>query len=338
MGPGPSTKPAVLDTGMGGPGPSTKPAIMDTGMGSPSDHTKPLLEDTGMGGDYNPSTKPAIMDTGMGGGGAPSGPYYKNKSGGIISVLEDLLEKAMEQLETAQKAEQTKLNSFALLKQSLMSELTNYQEDLAATKKSLSSHQESKATAKGDLSVTTVDYKEDTATLQTLHHDCMEGADEFQITTKSREEELKAIAKAKEILGKALPAAKQQYGLDQVSFLQKASLSNGADLAKFEAVRFIRDLARKENSVELAQLASRMSSAIRFGESSGADPFAKVKSLITDMIATLEKDAKNDASQKAYCDKELSETKAKKLEKEHEVDKLPTKIDSMAAKAAKLNE
>merc|ERR1719174_3258680 len=105
---------------------------MDTGMGSPSDHTKPLLVDTGMGGDYNPSTKPAIMDTGMGGGGAPSGPYYKNKSGGIISVLEDLLEKAQEQLETAQQAEQTKLNNFALLKQSLMSELTNYQEDVAA--------------------------------------------------------------------------------------------------------------------------------------------------------------------------------------------------------------
>merc|ERR1719420_536035 len=106
--------------------------IADTGMGSPADHTRPAP------------------------GGAPSGPYYKNKSGGIISVLEDLLEKAMEQLETAQKAEQTKLNNFALLKQSLMSELTNYQEDLAATKKSLSSHQESKATAKGDLSVTTV--------------------------------------------------------------------------------------------------------------------------------------------------------------------------------------
>merc|ERR1719324_1532374 len=166
----------------------------------------------------------------------------------------------------------------------------------------------------------------------------MEGADEFQITTKSREEELKAIAKAKEILGKAMPAAQQQYGLDQVSFLQKASLSNGADLAKFEAVRFVRDLARKENSVELAQLASRMSSAIRMEDRAGADPFAKVKGLITDMIATLEKDAKAEATQKAYCDKETSETKQKKLEKEHEIEKLSTKIDSMTAKSAKLKE
>jgi len=82
-----------------------------------------------------------------------------------------------------------------------------------------------------------------------------------------------------------------------------------------------------------------MSSAIRLGESSGAaDPFAKVKSLITDMIASLEKDAKGAASQKAYCDKEMSETKQKKLEKDHEVSKLSTKIDSMSANSAKLKE
>merc|ERR1719171_2409954 len=81
-----------------------------------------------------------------------------------------------------------------------------------------------------------------------------------------------------------------------------------------------------------------MTSAIRLGESAGSDPFAKVKGLITDMIATLEKDAKSAASQKEYCDKETSETKSKKLEKEHEVSKLSTKIDSMSANSAKLKE
>jgi len=128
--------------------------------------------------------------------------------------------------------------------------------------------------------------------------------------------------------------------LDQVSFIQisRSKLSTEADLAKFEAVRFIRDLARKENSVGLAQLASRMTSVIRFDESSGSDPFSKVKALIGDMIATLEKDAKGEASQKAYCDKETTETKSKKLEKEHEVSKFSTKIDSMTANSAKLKE
>merc|ERR1719326_627570 len=56
------------------------------------------------------------------------------------------------------------------------------------------------------------------------------------------------------------------------------------------------------------------------------------------MISKLEKDAEGAASQKAYCDKETLETKQKKLEKEHDIDKLSTKIDSMRAKAAKLKE
>jgi len=90
--------------------------------------------------------------------------------------------------------------------------------------------------------------------------------------------------------------------------------------------------------VELAQLASRMGSAMRFASTSGADPFAKVKSLITDMLAKLESDAKSDASHKQYCDKETSEATAKKAEKKALIDKLSTSIDSKNAKSAKLKE
>lgn len=272
--------------------------------------------------------------------GAPAAAVYKGHSDGIIGTLEDLMEKASTQLEKARKAEADSLHNFQMLKQSLTDEIKFATKDMEDAKKGKSAAEEGKAVAEGDLSVTTKDLDEDTATMKTLHHDCMTGSEDFEAETKSRGEELKALATAKKVLQEAIGgAAGQTYSfLQQNGQVSRSGLFTGADLANFEAVRYIRDLAKKENSVELAQLASRMASAMRFAHSRNADPFAKVKSLITDMISKLESDAKGDASHKAYCDKETAEANSKKHEKRALIDKLSTQIESMSAKSAKLKE
>merc|ERR1719203_685877 len=203
-------------------------------------------------------------------------------------------------------------------------------------KKGLAESQEKKAAAEGDLAVTSKDLAEDISVKATLHQDCMTAAEEFELATKSRGEELTALATAKKVIKEATGgAAGQSYSFLQV---QRAKVASGADLAKFEAIRFIRDLSRKSRSPALAQLASRMSSAMKLGAAAGEDPFSKVKGLITDMIATLEAEAEEDASQKAYCDKEMSEATAKKDELTAESDKLSTKIAQDKAASAKLKE
>merc|ERR1712037_935385 len=53
-------------------------------------------------------------------------------------------------------------------------------------------------------------------------------------------------------------------------------------------------------------------------------------------IESLEEQAEADATEKAYCDKELAETNAKKDEKTTEIKKLSTKIDSMTSRVAQL--
>merc|ERR1712083_1265656 len=81
------------------------------------------------------------------------------------------------------------------------------------------------------------------------------------------------------------------------------------------------------------QLASRMSSAMH-----SRDAFAKIKGLISDMIAKLEQEAGADATKKAYCDKETSEALASKNEKAADVEKLSVRIDRMTARSASLKE
>jgi hypothetical protein len=268
--------------------------------------------------------------------GAPAGAVYKSSSGGIVGTLEDLHDKAEAQLEEARKTETKAVQAYQMLAQSLKDEIKYATKDMNKAKKDLGASAEGQATAEGDLAVTSKDLAEDTNTLATLHQDCMQGAEDFEAETKSRGEELKALATAKKVIVEVTSgAADQSYSFLQVSSGSK--MSTGADLANFEAVRFVRDLATKQNSPALAQLATRMAQAMRAGSNSG-DVFAKVKSLISNMIEKLLQESQEDATEKAFCDKEMSETEAKKADKEANIEKLSTSIDSMSAKSAKLKE
>jgi len=268
--------------------------------------------------------------------GAPAAAVYESKSGGIVSTLEGLTDKAEGQLDKARKAESTSLQNYEMLKQSLTDEMKFAEKDMDKAKKDLAASQEAKATASGDLEATSKDLAADIATKDGLHQECMDGAEEFELSTKSRGEELNALATAKKVIVEATGgAAGQSYDLNQASFLQ---LSSSADLSKAEAVRFIRDLARKSKSSALAQLASRMSSAMRLGTAAGEDPFEKIKTLVSDMISTLESEAEEDATQKAFCDKELKEANAKRDELTAESNSLSTKIAQANAASTKLKE
>merc|ERR1712066_418284 len=207
--------------------------------------------------------------------GAPAGDVYKGQSGGIIDTLTELLEKAQSQLADARNKETTNVHNFQLMEQGLKDEIRNGKKEMAEAKKNLAASSEKKAGAEADLAATKKARAGDVSTLADLHQACLTYAQNYEAETKSRGEELKAIAEAKKVISSETVGAEgATYGLNQVSFVQRSTLSSQADLAKFEAVRFVRKLAQTQHSSALAQLASRMSSAMRSGSSD--DPFAKV--------------------------------------------------------------
>merc|ERR1719335_316999 len=69
-----------------------------------------------------------------------------------------------------------------------------------------------------------------------------------------------------------------------------------------------------------------------------SDPFVKIRGLIEDMIEKLLKEAQEEATQKAFCDKEMGASKKTESEKIATTEKLQARIDGNSAKIAELED
>merc|ERR1719498_2349006 len=247
--------------------------------------------------------------------GAPAAAVYKTHSTSIFDVLEDMKEKAESQLSELRKAEQTSQHNFNMLKQSLEDEIEADTKDMDEEKSLKAAKEEEKSVSEGDLAETTKELAKDKESLEVASSTCMNVAADHEATVKSRNEELAAIAQAEKILKESTGGAQEQ----SYSFLQmhaQSRLQSKTDMKNAEVVTLVKKLAHDHHSAALAQLASRIKAVMSYGAADRADVFGKVKGLISDMIAKLQKEAEAEASEKAYCDEEMSKTEAKKSELE----------------------
>merc|ERR1719353_1238689 len=147
---------------------------------------------------------------------------------------------------------------------------------------------------------------------------CSMKAKEWATRQKDAEGELGAIAKAKEVLESGVKV-----------FLQvssKAKVHNVEDEKRARVTSLLKGI--KDHSYFFAQLRSEAKEG----------PFGKVKGLIEDMIARLQKEAAEEADAKAFCDKETSESKAKQAELTAKSDKYGVRIEKATATIAELKE
>merc|ERR1719296_189692 len=263
--------------------------------------------------------------------GAPAATVYKSHSADLLELLEDLKEKAEEDLAALRKAETNAKQNYEMLKQSLDDVNKNGEKDLADEKDLKKKAEEEKANDEKELGMTTKSLAEAEETLANYKAECMQVASDHEMSVNGRNEELKVIEEAKKILvDTSSGAVEQSYSLVQLSSKSRASLKSD------EVVSKIKGLARTYHSAALAQRASRIQAVIRLGGSSKDDPFVKVKDLIRELIARLEKEAAAAAEEKAYCDDQMSKTEEKKSELEEDLAKLTANMDKATATSAQL--
>merc|ERR1719235_2012335 len=93
-----------------------------------------------------------------------------------------------------------------------------------------------------------------------------------------------------------------------------------------QVVDKLRSLSRRFRSYALMEMVS----------AAAADPFEKIKGLIEQMIETLINEANEEATQKAFCDEEMSKSNAAKNDKNMKSDKLTARIGKASTKRAEL--
>jgi len=263
---------------------------------------------------------------------APAPKAYENQSGGILETLEDMKEKAAKMRHEGQTAEMTNKHNFELLAQSLNDAMKNDNKIKAEAEKNKSVSEEAKSLAEGALAAAQKELAEDEKALKTVQTDCQTKAADFQESMASRDAELAALAKALEIIQSSTgPGAARAYGLLQTN--QKAQSTKEAS---DRVVSMLAQLEKQTGDSVLAQLSMRVKAALSAGAADGADPFAKVKGLIQDMIEKLVADAAAEASHKAYCDKEMAESEAKIADHTAHIEKYTARKDKAVAAIERL--
>merc|ERR1719253_1901179 len=163
---------------------------------------------------------------------------------------------------------------------------------------------------------------------------CTQKAKDFEARQQVRADEIAAIEKAVEILSsddisgaaeKHLPTMLQKVGKAS-AFAQLRAFIDKAPSNQIRMAAYLNDQANHLGSRMLAMIAVR----------AAEDPFAKVKTMIRDLITRLEEQRAEEAKHNDWCKAELAENEGVRKKKTEAVDSLRTQIDELTASINKI--
>jgi hypothetical protein len=207
---------------------------------------------------------------------APEANAFESSTGPIIDMLSKLEDKFIEERTTLEQTEMENKQAFDMMMADLNAQIKQANRDKAAKSEAKSGHMQSKAAAEGDLEDTTSTRDADVDYLKDLLAECSQKAAAFEKKQQLRAEEIEAIEKAVEIISsgsvsgaadKHLPALMQQPSFAQLR-------SDTRSPVQQRVAVYLQERGKVLNSRVLELVAARVS----------ADPFAKVKKMIKDLI------------------------------------------------------
>merc|ERR1719420_1425480 len=159
----------------------------------------------------------------------------------------------------------------------------------------------------------------DEKSLEETTQECEATSAAWATRQKEAAAEMAAIEKAKEILASRVTVLLQVKTADKMP--DDVSSTVKTRKTRQHLINHFRTLGNKLHSLAMLNLVTV----------SAQDPMENVKGLLTDLIAKLEKEAKEAADLHAFCQAEKKKTTASMEKKNMEIDKLSTRIEKATA-------
>jgi hypothetical protein len=260
---------------------------------------------------------------------APEANAYEFQSSGVIDMLKKLQNKFEDERTTLEKEEMNKKHAYEMLLQSLTDSVERATSAKARKAKTRDQRKTDAAVAQGELEDATATRDADQKYLDDTTAGCEEKSRTFEERQKLRHEEAESLDKAIEILsGAAVAGAAEKHlpalAQSSLGLLRSTTISP----LQSQAAAYLQQRAEKVHSPMLAMLATKVV----------ADPFAKVKKMIKDMIVRLMEEATQETEHKGWCDAELVSNKVVREAKSEDVNTLAAQVDQLNAEIAKLNQ
>ena len=259
----------------------------------------------------------------------PEANAYESQSGGIIEMLKKLKDEFRAKLGQCQKEEMNRAHAVNMVQQDLTDSIDNANKDIEEKTAEKEAKKEKIAEDKKELASTIEVKAADEHLLENLDVECEQKKLSFDEKQKLRADEIEAIGKAQEILeGDDVSGnAAEHLGFVQTgsSFAQLRSSTEGINRQVRE---FIASEGQRLHSKRLTLLSEKLA----------ADPFAKIKGLIDDMITKLLEEANADAEKEGWCDTEMGKSKVTRNKLSEEIDGLDAAIEDGKATIMKLTQ
>jgi len=287
-------------------------------------------------GPNGPKSSLVMQQVKAGNSAAEEPKTYEFQSGGVISMLESLEEKFVDERVSLEKEEASKRHAFEKLSQSLEAKLTQSKKEQEDKTQFKAKRMQNKASSEGDLEETKTAKASDVKYSADLQATCDKKSKAYKERQQLRQEEIDAIGKASEIITSGAVAGSAEKHLPSLVQAVQAAQSTALAFLRSEhhspkqeqVAKFLQRRASQLNSRVLSSVASRV----------GADPIAKVRTMIEDLLTKLQSQANEEATKKGWCDAEMASNKATREEKSDVSDALQSEIDETSASIAGLAE